>query len=72
MIIILFLISINGDLRLIKKFRKIFYLIFVIFATIITPPDITTQLILSGSIISIYEILIFSVLLKNRFNLEAS
>jgi len=71
MIIILFLIYIKGDLKLIKKFRKIFYLSFVMFATIVTPPDVTTQLILSGSIICIYEILIFSVLSKNCFNLEA-
>jgi sec-independent protein translocase protein TatC len=65
MIIILFLIYIKGDLKLIKKFRKIFYFIFIIFATVITPPDITSQLILSGIIISVYEILIFSILLKN-------
>jgi len=71
MIIILFLIHIKGDLNLIKKFRKIFYLSFVIFATIITPPDVTTQLILSSSMICLYEILIFSILFKNCFNLEA-
>lgn len=65
MIIIFFLIYIKGDLKLIKNFRKIFYLSFVIFATIITPPDVTTQLFLSVSIVIIYEILIFSVLLKN-------
>jgi sec-independent protein translocase protein TatC len=70
MIIILFLIYIQGDLKLIKKFRKIFYLLFVIFATIITPPDVTTQLILSSSMICVYEVLIFSVLFKNCFNLE--
>lgn len=70
MVIILFLIYIKGDLKLIKKFRKIFYLSFVIFATIITPPDITTQLILSSGMICIYEVLIFSVLFKNCFNLE--
>jgi len=71
MIIILFLIYIKGNLKLIKKFRKIFYLSFVVFATIITPPDVTTQLILSGSMIGIYEVLIFSVLFKNCFSLEA-
>ena len=71
MVIIFFLIYIKGDLKLIKKFRKIFYLSFVIFATIITPPDVTTQLILSGSMICIYEVLIFSILFKNCFNLEA-
>ena len=71
MIIILFLIYIQGDLKLIKKFRKIFYLLFVIFATMITPPDVMTQLILSSSMICVYEVLIFSVLFKNCFSLEA-
>jgi sec-independent protein translocase protein TatC len=71
MIIILFLIYIKGDSKLIKKFRKIFYLSFVTFATIITPPDVLTQLILSSGMICIYEVLIFSVLFKNCFNLEA-
>ena len=72
MTLILFVIYIKGDLKLIKKFRKILYLLFLIFATIITPPDIATQLILSGSMIVIYEILIFSVLFQCCFNLEAS
>jgi sec-independent protein translocase protein TatC len=71
MFIILFLIYIKGDLKLIKKFRKIFYFSFVIFATIITPPDVITQLILSSCMICIYEVLIFGVLFKNCFNLEA-
>ena len=71
MIIVLFLFYIKGELKLIKKFRKIFYLAFVIFATIITPPDVTTQLILSSIMICIHEVLIFSVLFKNCFNLEA-
>jgi Sec-independent protein secretion pathway component TatC len=59
-------------LKLIKKFRKIYYLLFIIFATIITPPDIATQLLLCGCIIVIFEILIFSVLFQSCFNLEAS
>ena len=71
MVIILFLIYIKGDLKLIKKFRKIFYLLFVIFATIITPPDVTSQLILSISMICLYEVLVLSILFKNCFNLEA-
>jgi len=72
MTLILFIIYIKGDLKLIKKFRKIYYLLFIIFATIITPPDIATQLLLCGCIIVIFEILIFSVLFQSCFNLEAS
>jgi sec-independent protein translocase protein TatC len=65
MTLVLFLNYIKSDLKLIKKFRKIFYLTFFVFATIVTPPDIPTQLIFSGSIIIIYEILIFNISLKN-------
>jgi Sec-independent protein secretion pathway component TatC len=59
-------------LSVIKKFRKTFYILFITFATIITPPDVLTQLILSISIISVYEILIYSVLFSKQFNLEAN
>lgn len=72
MILILFLMYTKGDLRVIKKFRKIFYLLFIIFATIITPPDIISQLMLSICIVSIYEVLVYIVLISKQFNLEAN
>jgi sec-independent protein translocase protein TatC len=71
MIIIFIYLYIKSDLKLIKKFRKILYLLFIIFATIITPPDVITQLILGSSLIFIFEVLVFNVLFKNSFNLEA-
>jgi sec-independent protein translocase protein TatC len=72
MTLILFILYIKGDLKLIKKFRKMFYLLFIIFATLVTPPDIVTQLMLCVSIILIFEILILTVLFQSCFNLEAS
>lgn len=48
----------------IKTFRKLFYFIFIIFATITTPPDVTSQVIMSFSLILIYELLIFFQCLK--------
>jgi Sec-independent protein secretion pathway component TatC len=50
-----------------KIFRKLFYFIFIIFSTITTPPDITSQIIMSFSLIILYELLIFLKYLK--FNL---
>nr|YP_010377288.1 Sec-independent protein translocase component TatC [Odontella aurita]QYB22937.1 Sec-independent protein translocase component TatC [Odontella aurita] len=44
-------------LREIKIFRKIFYFIFFIFATALTPPDIISQLIVCFSLIIFYEML---------------
>lgn len=68
MVLILFFNYINGDLLIIKELRKIFYFIFLIFSTVITPPDILSQITLLISVISIFEFLIFSVVLKNRLN----
>nr|YP_009485527.1 SecY-independent transporter protein [Nitzschia alba]AVR57591.1 SecY-independent transporter protein [Nitzschia alba] len=50
------LTNLNGILK--KTFRKLFYLLFVIFSTIITPPDVLSQIFISGSLILIYESLI--------------
>lgn len=47
-----------------KFFRKIFYLIFLIFSTIITPPDVFSQIIITFFLITIYEIIIFLNYLK--------
>ena len=43
-----------------KSFRKIFYLTFLLFSTIITPPDMLSQLLITFYLIFIYEIILFS------------
>lgn len=63
--IIFFLHSINGNLKVFKKLRKFFYFISIIFSTLITPPEILYQLLLSLGFISLYEIIIFYSYLKN-------
>ena len=58
--LVLFVInSFNNKLNKVKVFRKIFYFIFVIFSTMITPPDIVSQLVLSLCFAVLYEFLIF-------------
>jgi sec-independent protein translocase protein TatC len=42
-----------------KMFRKLFYLIFIIFSTLITPPDVISQIIVTINLIVIYEMIIF-------------
>lgn len=58
-VLVVILTSLNSQSRQTKKFRKLFYLIFIIFSTIISPPDIFSQLFISSGLIIIYEILIF-------------
>ena len=49
----------KNELKIIKRFRKFLYYFFVIFSTVVTPPDVSSQLILSISIIFSYEILVY-------------
>ena len=67
--ILLFSINnISNNLQNIKKFRKWFYFLFVLFSTVVTPPDIFSQLILSLSFIIVYELFIwFKILNKILF-----
>lgn len=53
---------------LIKAFRKFFYYFFVVFSTLITPPDVFSQLALSLCLIFNYEILVFYFILKKIKN----
>ena len=54
------------DLPSFKKNRRRTYIIIIVFATMITPPDVLTQVILSVSLVITYEFLILSVLMKNE------
>lgn len=54
-LLLITLSSVNDKLRKTKTFRKFFYLIFVIFSTVVTPPDVFSQIFISGILIVIYE-----------------
>ena len=56
---ILFLNNISEKVGTIKTFRKLFYLIFILFSTVTTPPDVFSQIIMSFNLIIAYELLIF-------------
>jgi Sec-independent protein secretion pathway component TatC len=47
-----------------KMFRKLFYLLFVIFSTLITPPDVLSQIVVTINLIVVYETIIFFKYLK--------
>lgn len=55
----------NNKLLFVRNTRKIFYLIFFILATLITPPDVISQLILGSTFILIYELVIVIIIAIN-------
>jgi sec-independent protein translocase protein TatC len=59
-----FLNYINADIQIIRKFRKLYYFFFLVFATLVSPPDILSQFIISTAVIFLYEMLIFTFLLR--------
>ena len=63
-VLFFFLNYISDKIRIIKKFRKIYYYFFVIFSTLISPPDLISQFIISLILICMYEILVFVIIVK--------
>jgi sec-independent protein translocase protein TatC len=63
-ILFFFFNYVDNKIKAIKKFRKLFYYFFIIFSTLISPPDIFSQIFISGLVILIYELLVFTFLFK--------
>nr|YP_010516652.1 SecY-independent transporter protein [Haslea pseudostrearia]UXN44195.1 SecY-independent transporter protein [Haslea pseudostrearia] len=60
-LLIFFLEHIKTQVNKIKQSRKILYYSFIIVSTLITPPDVISQLVLSLSLILIYETVLWSL-----------
>ena len=56
----------------IKTTRKIFYMLFILLATLVTPPDVISQLLTVSCFILVYESFIVITVLKKIFNLVTS
>ena len=54
----------KSNISIVKKFRKFYYYCFIIVSTLISPPDISSQVVISLIFILIYEFLIFFYLFK--------
>ena len=63
-LIFFILIFIKNKTNVVKKTRKFMYSFFLIISTILTPPDIISQVILTSIFIFFYEIIVYVVLLK--------
>lgn len=60
-----FLIDVKKNYAYVKKYRKFYYYIFLLFSTFVTPPDLVSQVLSTSFIIFSYEItvllLMFSI-----------
>jgi len=68
-IVILFFIFLDlfkTNLLIVKKLRKIFYFLFLIVSTFLTPPEVIFQLIISICIIIIYELVTIHMIFKTE------
>jgi len=65
-ILSVFLESIKNNLGKLKTFRKFFYFGFFFIATIVTPPDILSQICLGIGFILVHEIMIIIIILKTN------
>ena len=63
-IVLFFLNNIVNKKKQVKTFRKIFYVVFLLFSTIITPPDVFSQIIITLYLIISYEMITFLNYLK--------
>lgn len=54
----------NSSFKSIKNFRKLYYYFFVVFSTLISPPDVFSQVIISLLTVIIYEVITFFLIFK--------
>nr|QYC61861.1 Sec-independent protein translocase protein [Actinocyclus sp. mgcode 4] len=64
----LYLMYKKSQFKTIKNHRKKFYFLFFIFSTIITPPDVISQIMIGLFLIILLEINIFLIILLNKLN----
>lgn len=57
-VLILLITYLDNIKKFVKQFRKIFYLTFLLIATLITPPDVVSQLLVYFSLILFFEFIV--------------
>lgn len=65
-IIIFFFNFVSSNLINIKKFRKLYYYTFILFSTLISPPDIISQILISSLLVFSFEVLVI-IFIANFF-----
>lgn len=64
-VILMFSLSFSFNLQSIKRFRKLYYFIFLVLSTLVSPPDIFSQISLSFIMIIFYEFIVLSFIFRN-------
>jgi sec-independent protein translocase protein TatC len=68
-ILFIYINNIKNNLNIIKKYKKFIYLFIFFTATLLTPPDVFSQLFLGMFMVFFYEIFIILIIFKNiKFN----
>lgn len=63
--ILVFVISyFNSNIKIIKKYKKLYYYSFIIFSTLITPPDVFSQIFVGLFLVICYELFTIVFILK--------
>jgi sec-independent protein translocase protein TatC len=65
-LLIVFSSYLSDYLDLLKMTRKFFYLSLLVVSTVATPPDVLSQLLLFVGLVSYFEMLVFTSVLKKR------
>jgi sec-independent protein translocase protein TatC len=68
LIIFILLNSLSKKEKFVNRYRKLFFFLFFLIATIVSPPDVMSQLVLGFSFIIIFEFLILLTILLNNLN----
>jgi sec-independent protein translocase protein TatC len=68
-LLLLLLNYLGINIKVIKKFRKLYYYCFIILSTLISPPEILSQIFISLIVIFIYESILLFFLLKTHLKL---
>ena len=61
-LLFIFLADIQQNYLYVKKYRKVYYYMFLILATLMTPPDLVSQIFITFLLVLLYEmVLLFSI-----------
>ena len=71
-LLFIFLADIRQNYHYIKNYRKVYYYVFLIFATLMTPPDLISQIFTTFFLVLIYEIVLLSSIFSFYFKLSNS
>ena len=63
-VLFFFLTDIQKSYTYLKKYRKLYYYLFLLFSTLMTPPDLFSQILTSSFMILTYELVIFFSMLN--------